>query len=80
MKKESGFVPNPRHAQFLAADTGPHTPAIWFRSLLSAALAATCEVGARGFCMQSETLAAVQPWKSKEEELSIVGKGRRAIK
>src|SRR5215467_4235293 len=43
MKKESGFVPNPRHAQFLAADTGPHTPAIWFRSLLSAALAATCE-------------------------------------
>jgi hypothetical protein len=77
-------VPNPRLAQFLAADTGPHTPAIWFRSLLSAALAGIRvslgqEVSA---CNQraTETLAAVPPWKSREEELSIVGKGRRAIR
>ena len=77
-------MPNPRHAQFLAADTGPHTPAIWFRSLLSAALAPIRvslgqEVSA---CNQraTETLAAVQPWKSREEELSIVGKGWRAIR
>ena len=36
-------MPNPRHALFLAAGTGPHTPAIWFRILLSAANAELAE-------------------------------------
>ena len=76
MKKESGFVPNSRHAQFLAANTGPHTPATWFRSLPSDGPAAIHvrlgqEISA---CNQQapEALAEVQAVEMKEEELTIV--------